>query len=272
MSYGYEPISYGDDQVTVDMISEFDTEPYPGLYDTTRADIFKMVSSPCFKCDGQFKGMPKQPQFGPPFRPPCESSMSAKNNVISEVKARYPENGVQCMACGNPSGPTSPQMSNVPITPEGKIVPNRHNSSSSIYNIGVNQSNEPYANSPGYARTNPMENYQTFGGCPCPDRPYVSANGRQVGCSCLGLVGTRRLPEGSQAGVFPGVNMTGPVSPWPMVSSGFGLESFTNKCDSMLNLMFLFLLIIVIYLSFLHGKLCGNKEFELSAQKTAIAT
>jgi hypothetical protein len=65
MSYGNYEVSYSDDQIGVGMISDFDQVNLPGLYDTTRADIFKMVSSPCVSCDAPFKGMPQQMQYGP---------------------------------------------------------------------------------------------------------------------------------------------------------------------------------------------------------------
>jgi hypothetical protein len=209
MSFGDDYIAYSDDQVAVNMISEFDNEPWPGLYDTTRNDIFKMVSSPCLSCEPPFKSMPKQMQFGPPFRPPCESSMSAKYNVISEVKAQYPEDGVQCMSCGTKKGPSTPQITSVPIKREG---------------------------------------YQTFGGCANPDRQYISACGRQAGCSCAGLIGCRRLPEAAQTGVYPGVN--------------YNIEGFTGSKDPMTQMIFMFLIVILVYLSYIHGTMVGKLRSE----------
>ena len=90
-------IPYTDDAIMPQLISDFDRQPWPGLWDTTRADIFRMASSPCFKCDGQFKGSPREQQFGPPFRPSCASH---NPQVVSEVIARYPEANIPCKSCG----------------------------------------------------------------------------------------------------------------------------------------------------------------------------
>jgi hypothetical protein len=217
MSFGDDYIPYSDDQVAVHMTSEFDTEPWPGLYDTTRNDIFKMVSSPCLSCDKPFKGMPKQMQFGPPFRPPCESSMSAKYNVISEVKAQYPEDGVQTLK--------SETFYNKPC------------------NCGCNSS---------------KENYQTFGGDHSYDRPYVSACGRQPGCSCLGLVGCRRLPEAAQSGVYPGIN--------------YNIEGFAGQQPPMMKMIFLFLIIIIVYISYMRGEMAGRESRNISGNTSGTTS
>jgi hypothetical protein len=219
MSFGADEIPYSDDQVAPSMISEFDTEPWPGLYDTTRSDIFRMSSWPCFSCGD--KGMQQQMQFGPPFAPPCASSMSKKYNVISQPQARYPEDGVRSMSRGAPpDGPKSAELKSVPI-----------------------------------------EHYQDPGPYEYPDRPYVSASGRQVGCGCMGLIGCRRLPEGVQAGNYPGINGH---------MEAFGGKDALNTIGAInipiLQLIFMFLLVILVYLSYLHGRLCGAAQTQQSQQ------
>jgi hypothetical protein len=217
----YDEVAYSDDQIGVSMISDYDREPMPGLYDTTRADIFKMVSSPCFKCDGQFKGMPQQMQFGPPFRPPCESSMSYNYGVNSQVRALYPEANTQCMSCGGKPPSQVPTVTvGAPLNKQGRTPVEQSAMAAQSKNL-------------------PTEHYQTFGPCACAARQYISAGPQGYGCSCLGLIGCRRLPEARQSGVQP--------------------EAFANpQINPPLNMLFfVFLIIIFTYLGYIHSKICG---------------
>lgn len=183
----YDQIS-STDQYEPRMISEYDTEPWPGLWDTTRADVFRMAAFPCFKCDGNFKGAPREQQFAP-------SCASYNPQVIAEVSAKYPEIREQCMSCGRASAdqfknngqPQQFRVNRNPGIPSQQFTNNR--------NPGI-----PPQQSFTVANCQQPENYSTDGpDCNSPTG-CISQCGRKQFCSCMGQVGCQKLPEGSQAG------------------------------------------------------------------------
>lgn len=210
MSFGGGGRDFSDDQYVPEMISSFDTEPWPGLWDTTRSDIFKMATSPCFACDGpNARGLTREQQYGPPFRPRCVSS----GPTVADVKARYPDPRIPgqtgCVSCGanNATAQNDPNADN---------------------RVG------------GYQN----ENYVTFGPpSACTTRQCVSQCGNRPGCSCMGMIGCRRLPEGPQIGVFSDSFCGAPGSA-PM--------SYTSS----MMMLFLFVILIVLYIANLQTRAC----------------
>jgi hypothetical protein len=250
MSYD---VPYSDDQIGPSMISDFDQITLPGLYDTTRADIFKMVSSPCLSCDAPFKGMPQQMQYGPPFRPPCESSMSYDYNVLSQARAQYPESKTKCMSCGTAGQPSrTPSVTiNPAINPIGNT--NLEQKALELQNINKQLVYRLQNQQKQIDSLKMKENYQTFGPCACAARPYVSADAQGQGCSCLGLVGVRRIPEAPQSGVQP--------------------EAFCNLQSMPQNNMLLFMfLVIVIYILLTQNAISNTINTKLAQQPVSLAS
>lgn len=173
MAFGGDAREFGDDQYTPTMISQFDTQPMPALWDTTRGDIFTMANNPCFACDGPgIRGPSVQRQFGPPFRPQC----AVNGRTVADVRARYPVANDPGQHGGR-GGPYAP-----PSDADAAVIP-RTGPIDVVQTTGINSA----------------ERYSTFGA----DPTVAGANmcGRRPGCSCMGQIGCRQAAPGTQMGI-----------------------------------------------------------------------